>query len=128
MLKIQFTVSSDLLVVAGNEAERHRVPTTVFEGETTRLMFKFADAPTLLNRHAPAKLKQDAESFGETVNQAVITAPAYFTDAQRQATKDAGTIAGLEVRIINEPTAAALQLDKINQEQDFGVRPGRRNI
>jgi len=47
--------------------------------------------------------------LGETVNQAVITAPAYFTDAQRQATKDAGTIAGLEVlRIINEPTAAAL--------------------
>jgi len=51
----------------------------------------------------------------------VITAPAYFTDAQRQATKDAGTIAGLEVlRIINEPTAAArLQLDKINQGSGF---------
>ena len=62
------------------------------------------------------KLKQDAEAYiGETVSQAVITVPAYFTDAQRQATKDAGRIAGLEVlRIINEPTAAALAygLDK----------------
>ena len=62
------------------------------------------------------KLKQDAESYlGETVTQAVITVPAYFSDAQRQATKDAGRIAGLEVlRIINEPTAASLAygLDK----------------
>lgn len=62
------------------------------------------------------KLKADAEAFlGEKVTQAVITVPAYFTDSQRQATKDAGTIAGLEVlRIINEPTAAALAygLDK----------------
>src|ERR1700681_1395947 len=62
------------------------------------------------------KLKRDAESYlGETVNQAVITVPAYFDDAQRQATKEAGEIAGLEVlRIINEPTAAALAygLDK----------------
>jgi molecular chaperone DnaK len=57
-----------------------------------------------------SKLKQDAESYlGESVTQAVITVPAYFNDAQRQATKDAGRIAGLEVkRIINEPTAAAL--------------------
>ena len=56
------------------------------------------------------KLKSDAEDYlGREVNQAVITCPAYFTDAQRQATKDAGRIAGLEVlRIINEPTAAAL--------------------
>ena len=56
------------------------------------------------------KLKQEAESYlGEPVTQAVITVPAYFTDSQRQATKDAGRIAGLEVlRIINEPTAAAL--------------------
>lgn len=67
------------------------------------------------------KLKQDAENYlGETVNQAVITVPAYFSDAQRQATKDAGTIAGLEVlRIINEPTAAALSygLDKQDEDQ-----------
>ncbi|MBQ2765190.1 MAG: Hsp70 family protein, partial [Firmicutes bacterium] len=62
------------------------------------------------------KLKADAEAYlGDTVSQAVITVPAYFSDAQRQATKDAGKIAGLEVlRIINEPTAAALSygLDK----------------
>jgi molecular chaperone DnaK len=66
------------------------------------------------------KLKTDAEKYlGETVNQAVITVPAYFNDSQRQATKDAGTIAGLEVlRIINEPTAAALAygLDKKQAE------------
>ncbi len=56
------------------------------------------------------KLKKDAESYlGETVSEAVITVPAYFNDAQRQATKDAGRIAGLNVlRIINEPTSAAL--------------------
>ena len=56
------------------------------------------------------KLKADAEAYlGEKVTEAVITVPAYFTDSQRQATKDAGKIAGLEVkRIINEPTAAAL--------------------
>ena len=67
------------------------------------------------------KLKSDAESYlGETVSQAVITVPAYFSDAQRQATKDAGKIAGLEVlRIINEPTAAALAygLDKDNDQK-----------
>ena len=67
------------------------------------------------------KLKSDAESYlGESVTQAVITVPAYFSDAQRQATKDAGKIAGLEVlRIINEPTAAALAygLDKDNDQK-----------
>jgi molecular chaperone DnaK len=67
------------------------------------------------------KLKADAEAFlGEPVSEAIITVPAYFTDAQRQATKDAGTIAGLEVlRIVNEPTAAALAygLDKQDEEQ-----------
>ena len=67
------------------------------------------------------KLKADAESYlGEKVNQAVITVPAYFSDAQRQATKDAGKIAGLEVmRIINEPTAAALAygLDKDHEQK-----------
>ncbi|MBP5207387.1 MAG: molecular chaperone DnaK [Clostridia bacterium] len=67
------------------------------------------------------KMKDDAEAYlGTTVTQAVITVPAYFTDAQRQATKDAGKIAGLEVlRIINEPTAAALAygVDKENSEQ-----------
>jgi molecular chaperone DnaK len=67
------------------------------------------------------KLKRDAEAYlGESVTQAVITVPAYFNDAQRQATKDAGQIAGLEVlRIINEPTASALAygLDKKNDEE-----------
>ncbi len=69
------------------------------------------------------KMKQDAENYlGETVTQAVITVPAYFTDAQRQATKDAGTIAGLEVlRIINEPTAAALSYGLEKQDQDQTV-------
>ena len=59
------------------------------------------------------KLKKDAEGYlGEKVTEAVITVPAYFNDAQRQATKDAGKIAGLDVkRIINEPTAAALHMD-----------------
>ncbi len=75
------------------------------------------------------KIKRDAETFlGEKINKAVITVPAYFNDNQRQATKDAGTIAGLEVvRIINEPTAAALAygLDKAEKEMkimvfDFG--------
>ncbi|MDD6887278.1 MAG: molecular chaperone DnaK [bacterium] len=67
------------------------------------------------------KLKQEAEAYlGETVTQAVITVPAYFTDSQRQATKDAGRIAGLEVlRIINEPTAASLAygLDKESNQK-----------
>ena len=65
------------------------------------------------------KLKSDAEAYlGETVTEAVITVPAYFTDAQRQATKDAGQIAGLNVkRIINEPTAAALSYG-VDKEED----------
>lgn len=71
------------------------------------------------------KLKADAESYlGEKVTEAVITVPAYFTDAQRQATKDAGRIAGLEVkRIVNEPTAASLSygLDKTDQQQKILV-------
>jgi molecular chaperone DnaK len=71
------------------------------------------------------KLKRDAEAYlGDTVTEAVITVPAYFDDAQRQATKEAGAIAGLDVmRIINEPTAAALAygLDKEGQEQTIVV-------
>ncbi len=69
------------------------------------------------------KLKQDAESYlGETVSQAVITVPAYFSDSQRQATKDAGKIAGLEVlRIINEPTAAALAYGMNDTDQKVMV-------
>ena len=66
-----------------------------------------------------SKLKRDAESYiGEPVTEAVITVPAYFTDAQRQATKDAGKIAGLDVkRIINEPTAAALSYGLDNEQE-----------
>ncbi|WP_213982097.1 molecular chaperone DnaK [Sphingomonas sp. dw_22] len=67
-------------------------------------------SPSQISAYILQKMKETAESYlGETVSQAVITVPAYFNDAQRQATKDAGRIAGLEVlRIINEPTAAAL--------------------
>jgi molecular chaperone DnaK len=77
--------------------------------------------PEEISAKVLAKLKADAEAYlGEKVNQAVITVPAYFNDAQRQATKDAGTIAGLEVlRIVNEPTAASLAygLDKKGDEK-----------
>ena len=72
-----------------------------------------------------SKMKEISESFlGETVNQAVITVPAYFNDSQRQSTKDAGTIAGLNVlRIINEPTAAAIAygLDKNNLQGEKNI-------
>src|SRR5687767_3693895 len=78
-------------------------------------------APQQISAFVLAKLKADAEAYlGEKVTQAVITVPAYFNDSQRQATKDAGKIAGLEVlRIINEPTAASLAygLDKKKDEE-----------
>ena len=78
------------------------------------------------------KMRQTAEDFlGEKVTDAVVTVPAYFNDSQRQATKDAGRISGLNVlRIINEPTAAALAygLDKKKDETCRGLRPGRRHL
>jgi molecular chaperone DnaK len=81
-------------------------------------------SPQELSAKILSKMKETAESYlGKKVTQAVITVPAYFSDSQRQATKDAGAIAGLEVlRIINEPTAAALafSLDK-NQTGKFVV-------
>ncbi|MGA9379450.1 MAG: molecular chaperone DnaK, partial [Phormidium sp.] len=106
------------------EIERSQVPYNCVKGKDDTVDVKVrgkAYTPQEVSAMILQKLKQDAENFlGEPVEQAVITVPAYFTDAQRQATKDAGTIAGLEVlRIINEPTAAALSygLDKQDQEQ-----------
>ena len=110
------------------EEERSRVPYKCISGRDNTVDVQLQNrqyTPQEISAMILQKLKADAESFlGETVTQAVITVPAYFTDAQRQATKDSGTIAGLEVlRIINEPTAAALAygLDKLDQEQNILV-------
>ena len=82
-------------------------------------------APPQISSFVLSKIKQDAEAkLGERITQAVITVPAYFNDSQRQATKDAGTIAGLEVlRIINEPTASSLAygLDKTRSDANIAV-------
>ncbi len=101
------------------DEEQTMVPYEVSPGPSGDVRIKAGDkewSPPEISAMILQKLKQDAEAFlGEDVDGAVITVPAYFNDAQRQATKDAGTIAGLEVkRIINEPTAAALAygLDK----------------
>ncbi|MBE9076184.1 molecular chaperone DnaK [Romeria aff. gracilis LEGE 07310] len=106
------------------EQERSRVPYHCVPGKDDTVDVTIRSqtyTPQEISAMVLQKLKKDAEAYlGETVTQAVITVPAYFTDAQRQATKDAGVIAGLEVlRIINEPTAAALSygLDKPDQEQ-----------
>ncbi|MBA4752474.1 MAG: molecular chaperone DnaK [Sphingopyxis sp.] len=95
------------------------VPYTIVKGSNGDAWVKAGGedySPSQISAFILQKMKETAESYlGETVTQAVITVPAYFNDAQRQATKDAGKIAGLEVlRIINEPTAAALAygLDK----------------
>ena len=84
-----------------------------------------AYAPPQISSFVLQKIRQDAEAkLGEKISQAVITVPAYFNDAQRQATKDAGTIAGLDVlRIINEPTASSLAygLDKTQQDATIAV-------
>ena len=89
-------------------------------------------SPSQVSAFILQKMKETAEAhLGQKVDQAVITVPAYFNDAQRQATKDAGKIAGLEVlRIINEPTAAALAygLDKIESRHHRGVRSRRRHL
>lgn len=105
--------------------ERDRVPYHVVAGPNDQARMHVPNAgkdltPEEISSMVLGKLKVDAEKYlGEVVSQAVITVPAYFNDAQRQSTKDAGRIAGLEVlRIINEPTAAALAygLDKKSNE------------
>ncbi|ERT05069.1 chaperone protein DnaK [Lyngbya aestuarii BL J] len=110
------------------EQERTRVPYECVSGKDNTVNVQIRDqvyTPQEISAMVLQKLKEEAESYlGVSVDQAVITVPAYFTDAQRQATKDAGTIAGLEVlRIINEPTAAALSygLDKQDQDQKILV-------
>ncbi len=104
--------------------ERARVPYNCVKGrdDTVDVQIRGRNyTPQEISAMILQKLKRDAENFlGESIQKAVITVPAYFTDAQRQATRDAGIIAGLEVlRIVNEPTAAALAfgLDKQDQEQ-----------
>jgi molecular chaperone DnaK len=110
------------------EEERSRTPYNCIKGKDDTVNVQIRNkvhTPQEISAMVLQKLKQDAEAYlGQPVTQAVITVPAYFTDAQRQATKDAGTIAGLEVlRIVNEPTAAALSygLDKQNIEQKILV-------
>lgn len=120
---VAFTKTGELLV--GEPARRQAVSnpeatiTAAKRKMGTDYKYKIAgkeNTPQQISAYILQKIKRDAEAFlGETVDKAVITVPAYFDDNQRQATKDAGTIAGLEVvRIINEPTAAALSygLDK----------------
>ncbi|MDX1699576.1 MAG: molecular chaperone DnaK, partial [Melioribacteraceae bacterium] len=104
------------------------VPYTVISGDNGSARIKIEDriySPPEISAMVLQKMKKTAEDYlGQEVTEAVITVPAYFNDAQRQATKDAGEIAGLTVkRIINEPTAAALSygLDKKNKEQTVAV-------
>jgi molecular chaperone DnaK len=105
-------------------SEEKMVPYEVIGGASEYVTVRAGDktfTPPEISAHVLRKLKESAESYlGHKVNRAVITVPAYFNDAQRQATKDAGQIAGLTVeRIINEPTAAALAygLDKKKDEK-----------
>jgi molecular chaperone DnaK len=108
------------------EAEREMVPFEVVEGPSgdARVHIPVTDktyTPQEISAMILEKLKKDAEDYlGQEVSRAVITVPAYFNDSQRQATKDAGKIAGLEVmRIINEPTASALAYGLDKQESEI---------
>ena len=105
-------------------SEIDKVPYQIVQAGSDDIRIKISDeelAPQQISAMTLKKMKETAEEYlGEEVTQAVITTPAYFNDAQRQATKDAGMIAGLEVlRIINEPTAASLAygLDKKTEEK-----------
>ena len=105
-----------------------KLPYQVVQGPTGEAHVKMGEetyAPPQISSFVLQKIKQDAEAkLGERITQAVITVPAYFNDSQRQATKDAGTIAGLEVlRIINEPTASSLAygLDKTRSDANIAV-------
>jgi len=105
------------------ERTKKRVPYTIMEAENGDVRVELGGkeySPPEISAMILSKIKADAEAYlGETITQAVITVPAYFNDAQRNATKDAGKIAGLEVmRIINEPTASSLAygLDKKDNE------------
>lgn len=105
------------------ERTKKRIPYTVTQAPNGDMRVKLEDkdySPPEISAMILAKIKADAEAYiGEPISQAVITVPAYFNDAQRNATKDAGKIAGLEVlRIINEPTASSLAygLDKKKNE------------
>jgi molecular chaperone DnaK len=119
------------------DAEKSRVPYEVRTDAQGRVEVHISNTdkthtPPEISAMILQKMKQTAEDYlGSEVTQAVITVPAYFNDAQRQATKDAGKISGLEVlRIINEPTAAALAygLDKKKDEKIAVLRPGRRHV
>ncbi len=108
--------------------EMRKIPYEVIAGDSRSARVKISDrvySPPEISAMILQKMKKTAEDYlGEEVTEAVITVPAYFNDAQRQATKDAGEIAGLKVRrIINEPTAAALAygLDKKHKEQLVAV-------
>jgi molecular chaperone DnaK len=110
------------------EKDKKLVPYDIVGGTNGDAWVKAGDkqySPSQVSAFILQKMKETAEAYlGETVSQAVITVPAYFNDAQRQATKDAGKIAGLEVlRIINEPTAAALAygLDKKKEAKTIAV-------
>ena len=103
------------------ETERNCVPYTCTKGRDNTVDVQIRGrtyTPQEVSAMILQKLKKDAQNFlGHPIEQVVITVPAYFTDAQRQATKDAGTIAGLEVlRIVNEPTAAALAYGLGNED------------
>ncbi|MGH7557468.1 MAG: molecular chaperone DnaK [Gemmatimonadota bacterium] len=105
-------------------AEREQMPYEIVEGDGSQVEVKIGDqtyTPPEISAMILQKMKQTAEDYlGQKVEQAVVTVPAYFNDSQRQATKDAGKIAGLDVlRIINEPTAASLAygLERKKDEQ-----------